>query len=315
MSAGDRSERALCVPAWRIHPHPDLRPAQRVVEEARGCSALATELNTKCGTCASTTAVRMARPAQRPVHRWRPVPEWFARSFVAAIVRAEQAMRVNLECVSVPAAGFGRRRVGAVQKPRKRLIGVACGSYRLIGQQELLVLIAVVSSIGFYAVFREALRFGIRVRIERALFAPAWPEAAAAQLARIALDHHPVGAVWCSACVRRCGPTRKSRASQIQGSPEEMDWTDLAGKRCAEVEDDPVCLHQLLPEHVCCIGIEFGVLKVFGERNRRIDLIWMRDDLRRNAQTVQRREGFTVELGHWSGGQRHRTLASVTETD
>jgi hypothetical protein len=65
-------------------------------------------------------------------------------------------MGVNLECVSVPAAGFGRRRVGAVQKPRKRLVGVACGSYRLIGQQELLVLVAVVSSIGFYAVFREA---------------------------------------------------------------------------------------------------------------------------------------------------------------
>ncbi len=55
----------------------------------------------------STTAVRMARPAQRPVIRWRPVPERFARSFVAAIVRAEPAIRVNLECVSVPAAGKG----------------------------------------------------------------------------------------------------------------------------------------------------------------------------------------------------------------
>ncbi len=121
---------------------------------------------------------------------------------------------------------------------------------------------------------------------------PRLAEAAAAQLARIALDHHPVGAVWCSAGVRRCGPTRKSRASQIQGTPEEMDWTDLAGKRCAEVEDDPVCLHQLLPEHVCCIGIEFGVLKVFGERNRRIDLIWMRDDLRRQCPNCPAQRGF-----------------------
>jgi hypothetical protein len=135
------------------------RPSTSLSTSAIRCGVTASPASSNAlpGMPAPTPPARAAeRPPHRAVHRWRPVPEWIAQSFVAAIVSAEQAMGVNLECVSVPAAGFGRRRVGAVQKPRKRLVGVARGSYRLIGQQELLVLVAVVSSIGFYAVFREA---------------------------------------------------------------------------------------------------------------------------------------------------------------
>src|SRR6185312_6912479 len=94
-----------------------------------------------------------------------------------------------------------------------------------------------------------------------------------------------------------------------------MDRADLTGKRCAKFEYYPVRLHQLLPERANCVSIVFGMLVVFGERDRRVNLVRVRDDLGFNAQTIQRREGFTVELGYRFGHQRYRSIAPVAVAD
>ena len=113
----------------------------------------------------------------------------------------------------------------------------------------------------------------------------------------------------------RCGPPGKPSAGQIERAPEEMNGAYLADEGRAEFADHPVCLHELLPKHPCGVGIVVGVLIIFSERDGGIYLVGARDDPRLDAQTVQRREGFSVELGHWFGLQWHRTLASIAVTD
>jgi hypothetical protein len=76
-----------------------------------------------------------------------------------------------------------------------------------------------------------------------------------------------------------------------------LDRTDLSDERRAKVGHDPVGLDQLLPERVRCNGIVFSVLLVLSERDSGFYLVRLADDVRFDAEAVERRERLCVKLG------------------
>src|SRR5882757_6049277 len=142
---------------------------------------------------------------------------------IAAYGRLRQAVRVAFKCAAVPAAKFGGCLVRGLQEPGDGVVGVIGGANRFVGQQEFFVFVAVVGGIWFDAVGGEAVRLGVCVGVERALLAPSGPKAAAAELARVPLSHHPVRAVRGASGMRGCGPPGKSGTGQVHSTPEELD--------------------------------------------------------------------------------------------
>src|SRR5260370_34169874 len=81
---------------------------------------------------------------------------------------------------------------------------------------------------GLYLPVREPLGLGVRIGVERAFDAGAWPEAAAAHLVAVRELHHPVGAVGRAAGMQRSAAAREAANSQVETAPEEMHGTRLA---------------------------------------------------------------------------------------
>src|SRR5271156_3424429 len=97
--------------------------------------------------------------------------------------------------------------------------------------------------------------------------------------------------------MQRGGPSGKSCTGEIQSTPEELGWAGLSDERRAEVGHGPVRLHQLLPERARRIGIVFSVLVVLSERDSGFYLVGLGDDMRFDAETVERRERLSVKHG------------------
>src|ERR1700739_3047453 len=132
------------------------------------------------------------------------------RALTAAHGLWRQAVRVVFKCATVPAAEFGGCLVRGLQEPGDRVVGDIGSAYGFVGQQEFAEFVAEVGGIWFNAASGEALRLRVCIGVERALFAASGPKAAAAEFARVPLNHHPVRAVWGAARIPRGGSAGKS---------------------------------------------------------------------------------------------------------
>src|SRR5689334_15476663 len=128
----------------------------------------------------------------------RAAPSWtsstrsWSETSVAARVRlnplaipwqsAPQAIRVALECVTVPAAQFGGGLIRGLQKAGDRIVRSIGGAHCFVGQHEFAEFVAEVCAAGFNSVLFETVRLGVGVGVERALLASSWPKATTAEL-------------------------------------------------------------------------------------------------------------------------------------
>ncbi len=126
----------------------------------------------------------------------------------------------------------------------------------------------------------------------------------------VALHHHPVGTVRCTATVFGCAPSRESGVCQIHGTPIEVDRTGFADETGAELAEQAVGVHELPPERVRGLRIIGGVPGVFGEGNRWFDFIGTALNPRREPQCVQGLHGLGIELRYRF--RRERDGAGVT---
>ena len=212
---------------------------------------------------------------------------------------------------SRPPSARGRRRRdtsrGGTPARAHRVGGTPDG---LVRQEELAQFFAEVGALGHRRV-RESLGGGVRVRVVGALRAPARPEARAAQLVRVSLEHDAVGAVGSTARVPRSRATGEPGDRQIHRAPEVVDGAHLAHEARPEQTELPVGVDQLLPEGLGMLRVVGAVRGVVGERDGDGDLVGHGMDLDRHPERAQCVEGLRVEGGDRLPRQGERTPTAV----
>src|SRR6478672_9018027 len=119
--------------------------------------------------------------------------------------------RLSLQRRPVPVRVVGTGLVAALQELQQHLVRRSRGAHRLVGQDELPDVLFLYAG-GSHRRFAETGGLGIGIGVERRLAeaAIARPEAAAADLVRIGLLHHPVAEVRAVARERRRGAAGKA---------------------------------------------------------------------------------------------------------
>ena len=206
-----------------------------------------------------------------------------------------------VERVAVPAAEVGGGVVAGLQEPEHQRVRIVGGADRAV-RQDVLAECFVEARLGRDARPRAvAVGFGIGVGVERALLAAAGPEAAAAQLGTVGLDHHPVCAVRHASRVPRGGAAGEEGGSHVRGAPEEMHRTRLALEPAAEHLEQSVGLHERLMEPVHGVGVVGAVGRVLRERNHLHEFDGTGEDIDLDAEVGEGIHGSGVEV---RGGHR-----------
>jgi hypothetical protein len=129
----------------------------------------------------------------------------------------------TLERRAIPAARFGRSRIGGREKVEQHGVGIGSLPNHVIGQDELTESLVVESPRG-YGRITKTLRLGIGIRIERRLrkSIAAGPEARAADLVRIGFARDRIRQAGHAAGMLRRPASGKARHGEIEAAPEEM---------------------------------------------------------------------------------------------
>src|SRR5829696_9763991 len=110
---------------------------------------------------------------------------------------------VILECCPIPPCAVSGCLVGALEKREQSLVGLLGAAHLRVGQQELAALVVVERLVGLDLSARKTIGLWVGIRVENALLGTPWPEAAAAELVRIPLDHYPSADIWRAAGMPR----------------------------------------------------------------------------------------------------------------
>src|SRR6185503_9188462 len=164
----------------------------------------------------------------------------------------------TLERTAIPGCEIGGSRVRAVDEIQQRRFWISCRLDDAVRQDEL-AKFGVIERAGWFDVTRfEAGRLRHRVgvkngfvdsaRAKRRTGSTAGPETVADDLMRIRLAHEVRAFAW------RRRTSGEPRDGEVETPPEEMHWTRLAEEAAARAAENPLAVHQNLPERTDVIA-------------------------------------------------------------
>src|ERR1700677_1318231 len=210
---------------------------------------------------------------------------------------------VPLEQVAIPLPEHSPCFIRALQEGEQCFLRRGLTAYVIVEINEFTQGFVVAGLCGLDGCSFKALgrRGGVAVESRLAEAPIARPEAGTYDLVRVRLPRHSIGAF-----ARRSGSARESRNREVEASPEEVNWADLANKARRKFLKDFIRVHQHSPElmrRVRVIGRVFGIL---GEGNRVLKFYRHRVNVYVDAECSKAALIFGVETSHRLRAQRSR---------
>src|SRR5580704_5174350 len=216
---------------------------------------------------------------------------------------------------AVPSGQIRRGLIRRLKELEQRLIRPGRGAEFRVRQHKFSKL-CIVTPGGFHGVLRVpgGLRIGVgvksrlRIRVSR-------PEAAAAALMRVGLNHDAVRAVGSPARMARSAPTGKARGSKIKAAPKEMYGALFTRKAAAKSLKDALGTQENEPTLMRSLRMVDRMFAVLRKGDGDRDLDGRRIDRRVNLEFMKDLHVASKEVRHGHRLERQQALGAIARLD